>query len=78
MAARALHVHASVYKTRFITEMQEWRPSNKGGYDDGIDAAAGAISLEPVRLRRHYTAGTKLWSGSGNGHAAITDFDVLQ
>lgn len=78
MAARALHVHAGIYKTRFITEMQEWRPSNKGGYDDGIDAAAGALSLEPIRLKRHYAPGGKLWSGSGSGHAAVTDFDVLQ
>ena len=77
MAARALHVHADVYKTRFITEMQEWRPTNKGGYDDGIDAAAGALSLEPMRLKRHYASGAKLWSGSGSGHTAITDFDVL-
>lgn len=78
MAARALHVHASVYKTRFVTEMQEWRPSNKSGYDDGIDAAAGAISLEPMRLKRYYPTGGKSWSGSGSGHAAITDFDVLK
>ena len=78
MAARALHVHADVYKTRFITEMQEWRPSNKSGFDDGIDAAAGAISLEPMRLKRYYATGGKLWSGSGSGHAAITDFDVLK
>ena len=77
MAARALHVHKDVYKTRFITEMQEWRPTNAGGYDDGLDAAAGALSLEPVRLRRQYAAGGKIWSGSGGGHAAITDFDVL-
>lgn len=78
MAARALHVHKDVYKTRFITEMQEWRPASLGGYDDGLDAAAGALSLEPVRLRRHYATGGKIWSGSGGGHAAVTDFDVLQ
>jgi len=78
MAARALHVHESVYKTRFMTELQEWRPSNAGGYDDGLDAAAGALSLEPVRLRRQYANTGKIWSGSGGGHAAITDFDVLK
>lgn len=77
MAARSLHVHESVYKTPFITEIQEWRPSLKGGHDDGIDAAAGAISLEPMRLRRYYTITGKMWSGSGGGHAAQTDFDIL-
>ncbi len=77
MAARALHVHDSVYRTPFITEMQEWRPSLKGGHDDGLDAAAGALSLEPMRLRRYYTGAGKMWSGSGGGHAAHTDFDIL-
>jgi len=76
MAARALHVHDDVYKTRFITEMQEWVPSAKGGHDDGIDAAAGALALEPVRIRKQYVTGGKIWSGSGSGHAAMTDFDV--
>ena len=77
MAARALHVHESVYRTPFITEMQEWRPSLKGGHDDGLDAAAGALSLEPMRLRRYYTGAGRTWSGSGGGHAAQTDFDIL-
>ncbi len=76
MAARSLHVHESIYKTPFITEMQEWRPSLKGGHDDGLDAAAGALSLEPMRLRRYYTGAGKIWSGSGGGHAARTDFDI--
>lgn len=78
MAARALHVHGSVYKTPFITEMAEWRPTASGGHDDGLDAAAGALSLEPLRLRRYYHTGGKIWSGSGSGHVAITDFDVLK
>lgn len=76
MAARSLHVHASVYKTPFITEMSEWRPDGKNMKDDGLDAAAGAIGLEPVRLARSYCTKGKTWSGSGSGHAAVTDFDV--
>lgn len=76
MAARSLHVHGDVYKTRFITEMQEWMPSAKGGHDDGLDAAAGALSLEPVRIKRQYTTTGRIWSGSGSGHAAATDFEV--
>jgi hypothetical protein len=75
MAARALHVHASVYKTPFITEMAEWIPSS-GGRDDGLDAAAGALSLEPMRLKRHYYTKAKIWSGSGSGYVAASDFDV--
>jgi hypothetical protein len=76
MAARALYVHASVYQTRFIKEMQEWRPGAKGAKDDGLDAAAGALSLEPVRMRRSYSALKRTWR-SQQGHIAKTNFDVL-
>ncbi len=76
MAARALHVHEDVYQTRFIKEMQEWKPSAKGGHDDGLDAVAGALSLEPVRLKRQYNNFGKLWTGVGHGHTANTQFDV--
>jgi hypothetical protein len=76
LAARALHVHGDVYKTRFITEMQEWQPSNTAGHDDGLDAVAGAISMEPVRIKKTYHGGARQWTGAGHGHKARTDFDV--
>lgn len=76
MAAQSLYVHESVYQTRFITEMQEWKPSDKNGRDDGLDAAAGALSLEPVRIRKNYMGGIRLWNPAGEGHKAKTDFDV--
>ena len=67
LAARMLHVHASVYKTPFIREVQEWRPGSKGR-DDGLDAVAGAISAAPMRLPRHYPGGKQ--------HKADTEFQV--
>lgn len=76
MAAKALHIHSSLYKTPFIREMSEWNLSIKGGHDDGLDAAAGALAMEPMRLKRSFTTTGKIWSGYGGGHAAITDFDV--
>lgn len=76
LAARSLHVHGSVYDTRFVHEMAEWRPGLSGAADDGLDAAAGAISLEPMRLPREYFTGGKLWSAHGQAHAATTDFEV--
>lgn len=76
LAARALHVHADIYKTRFITEMQEWKPSKSGGHDDGLDAAAGALSLEPMRIQTGHSSGSRLWIPAGKGHTARTDFDV--
>jgi hypothetical protein len=51
LAARALHIHRSILKTPFIEEMQDWRPDKKSGYDDCLDAVAGAISLHPVRIQ---------------------------
>lgn len=75
LAAQALHVHASVYETPFIGEMQEWRPGVNGA-DDGIDAAAGAISLEPVRLKRVYPSRIRpSWRGAGT-HQAQTEFEA--
>ncbi len=48
LAAEKLHLHRSVTKTPFIAEMQEWRPGGMG-YDDGLDALAGAIGILPLR-----------------------------
>lgn len=76
MAARSLHVHESVYHTPFIAEMQEWKPSNKDGRDDGLDAAAGALASEPVRVHKNHERGARLWTPSGSGHRARTEFDV--
>ncbi len=77
LAARLLHVHTGVYDTPFIGEVQEWRPGAKGGRDDGLDAVAGALSLEPVRLARFYPGGRQSWrSGSAGPHEAKTDFEV--
>lgn len=76
MAARSLHVHASVYKTPFISEMNEWRPSIRNRHDDGLDAVAGALDMEPLRIRRYYHTGAKRWSAHGTAHTAKTDFDV--
>lgn len=76
LAARALHVHQSVYDTPFIRELQEWRPGAKGGHDDGLDAVAGALSQVPVRIRRTYASTRMNWQGGGVTHTAHTDFDV--
>lgn len=74
LAARLLHVHNSVFKTRFINEMQEWRPG-RHSHDDGLDAVAGAIALQPVRLRADIFSGRQNWHG-GTVYNAKTDFIV--
>jgi len=50
LAARRLFAHESVFASPFAREMAEWRPDVKGARDDALDAVAGAILAEPVRL----------------------------
>ena len=50
MAAQALSIHRSVTQTPFMAEMREWRPSATNGRDDGLDAVAGALLQEPIRI----------------------------
>ncbi len=52
LAARRLHAHESVFRTPFPAEMKEWRPGAPGVRDDGLDAVAGCLLAEPVRLVR--------------------------
>lgn len=51
LAAGRLAAHSSVWTTPFIEEMREWRPGGRGR-DDGLDAVAGCLADEPVRLTR--------------------------
>ena len=50
LAGRRLHAHESVFHTPFPAEMAAWRPHVAGQRDDALDALAGAIAAEPVRL----------------------------
>ncbi len=76
MAARSFYVHEAVKQTPFITEMSEWQPMQNSGHDDGLDAVAGALSLEPVRIKRSYTNAKPFWQKSGRHFTAETNFDV--
>lgn len=77
MAAGRLHVHTSVSKTPFMTEMQEWQPSRSKGHDDGLDAVAGALAQQPLRIQRLYGKGAQAWmKNSGATHKARTDFKI--
>jgi len=50
LAARRLSAHEQVFRTRFPQEMAAWRPDLPGGCDDALDAVAGCLMSEPVRL----------------------------
>ncbi|WP_119679673.1 phage terminase large subunit [Indioceanicola profundi] len=49
LAAGMLHAHAGVFATPLIAEMRDWRPEGAGP-DDGLDALAGCLLAEPLRL----------------------------
>ncbi|PCI99300.1 MAG: hypothetical protein COB14_06460 [Alphaproteobacteria bacterium] len=76
MASGRLYVHENVTKTPFIMEMREWRPGKSKGHDDGLDAVAGALSMQPDRLERFYTQGAHRWMKGAGAHTAKSDFDV--
>lgn len=50
LAARRLHAHQGVFRTPFAREMAAWRPDLPGQRDDALDAVAGCLLAEPVRL----------------------------
>ncbi|WP_426959266.1 phage terminase large subunit [Muricoccus radiodurans] len=50
LAARRLHAHEAVFRTRFPQEMAEWKPGDPGARDDALDAVAGCLLAEPVRM----------------------------
>jgi hypothetical protein len=52
MADGRVFAHRSVWDTPFVREMREWRPNATRIHDDGLDAAAGALSCEPWRFDR--------------------------
>lgn len=52
LAARRLHAHTSLWNTPFPAEMADWRPGTPNQRDDALDAVAGCLLAEPVRLAR--------------------------
>jgi hypothetical protein len=58
LAAGRLHAHESILKTTFIEEMRDWQPGRKNR-DDALDAVAGCLLSEPVRLSRLNGAGNQ-------------------
>ncbi|OAN50151.1 hypothetical protein A6A04_01705 [Paramagnetospirillum marisnigri] len=76
LAAGALHVHRSVWTTPFIGEMREWQPGGRLR-DDGLDAVAGCLLSQPVRLARPggSIAARPDWRPGGGSLVADSHFD---
>lgn len=56
LANRSLFFHAKLKNTPIMEEMNSWNPENKHMHDDGLDALAGCLLSEPVRLERHFSS----------------------
>lgn len=79
MAAKRLAMHDSVLCTPFVQEMRDWRPGSTGQKDDGLDAVAGCLLAEPVRLPRLTQEGPfkntgRPWRGNSNPLRVDPDF----
>jgi hypothetical protein len=79
LAAGALHVHDRVMATPFLRELREWRPDIKQQRDDSLDAVAGCLLSEPVRiagsLDRAPGPPRRDWRGGGAQQHADTEFE---
>jgi predicted phage terminase large subunit-like protein len=75
MAAGRLHVHADVWRTPFIEEMREWQPGRRCR-DDGLDAVAGCLLGEPVRLPPVPPSARSDWRPGQKPLQARSDFRV--
>ncbi|WP_445679214.1 phage terminase large subunit [Radicibacter daui] len=74
LAAGLLSAHSSVWAGPFLTELRDWRPGG-AGHDDGLDAVAGAIAAEPVRLGCAAALVTESWRPFTSGVKARTVLD---
>ncbi len=50
LAARRLFAHEGVWRTPFPAELAARKPDAPGARDDALDAVAGCLLAEPVRL----------------------------
>lgn len=81
LASGRLAAHRSVWRSPFIAEMREWRPGGRGR-DDGLDAVAGCLLSEPVRLPRRPQIPASSpkprldWRPGGGQYTAVTDFET--
>lgn len=78
LAAGRLHAHDSVLASPLILEMREWRPGISATRDDGLDAVAGCLLAEPVRLTQAARPQRRDWRHGNDNLNARAEFDPLK
>ena len=53
LANASLFFHQRLKNSAIMEEMNSWSMDNKNMHDDGLDALAGCLLAEPIRLSRH-------------------------
>lgn len=80
LAERALNVHQKIWQTPFIEEMREFSVESRH-HDDALDAVAGCLSAEPVRLPMfaldNIKAKLNSWQGRGQQFSAQTNEEII-
>lgn len=46
-----LYMHEKIKQTMFLSEMLAWTPMGSNEHDDGLDAVAGALAMNPYPVR---------------------------
>lgn len=76
LASGHLLAHEKVMHSPFVSEMREWRADGRSR-DDGLDAVAGCLRSQPVRLNGLFLPPSAArWSRLGRVHQAKTHFAV--
>lgn len=78
LAERALKAHRRIWMTPFIQEMREWT-FDGSLHDDALDAVAGCLLSEPVRLPVLPVSGSEenvSWQGASLQYTAASGFEI--
>lgn len=79
LAARGLNANAKIWQTPFIEEMREWSLNGKNK-DDALDAVAGCLLSQPVRINNVSANAEDMkeynWQGLDKQFRAKTFFEV--
>ena len=76
LAAGMLHAHARIRETPFLAEMREWRADIPGVRDDGLDAVAGCLASEPLRLAPGTRPERAEWRPGAPARLVPSDFEI--
>jgi len=84
LAAGALYIHKRIISTPFLNQLREWTPVGYKGKDDALDAVAGCLLAEPVRMpsftteclyKRQNKQCAESWQGEGHSFIAESNFN---